>query len=303
MLRIGSVLLQAAMLSAFAGASAPEAGDVGEAAAPDTQTARTGESGHGWGRAPVDTGPACQCRRVALGDATTLPDDGPLIVTGVTDAWPAAYRWRKQDLLRRRGDVLISAAGPSEIAGGVVHDLGARLPLRDFVPLMERHSLFVFDTNASLLHGHDGGFTKYPPAMEPPEGASPGPLAHDIVTPPIFKTFLRGEEYGWNMLSLGGAEEGLGFHVHGASWLGLVYGVKEWSVLRRFLLLRQNAFAVWMVVFFFQQVGVSAGQDARSSHDPDDAAAPRPCLGSSDEAGFRQAPSIREANPLCNTPS
>ena len=32
------------------------------------------------------------------------------------------------------------------------------------------------------------------------------------------------------MLSLGGVNQGLQFHTHGASWLGLVHGAKEWWI-------------------------------------------------------------------------
>ena len=44
------------------------------------------------------------------------------------------------------------------------------------------------------------------------------------------KQFLRDAVVGWNMLSLGGESTGLQFHTHGASWLGLVYGAKEWWI-------------------------------------------------------------------------
>jgi hypothetical protein len=172
--------------------------------------------GGGWHDAPRadDEAQACACTRTPLSEVSSLPTDAPLIVTGVTDEWPATSRWAKRELTRgRKGDLVVTAAGPSEIAGGVAHDLGVRLPLRDFVERMEHESLFVFDSNASLLHGHRGGFNRYPPggAYNTTTGGT-GALARDFVTPDIFKAFLQAEDVGWNMLSLGGADEGLGFH-------------------------------------------------------------------------------------------
>ena len=38
----------------------------------------------------------------------------------------------------------------------------------------------------------------------------------------------RGGSRNWHMLSLGGNNAGLGWHMHGKSWLGLVYGRKRW---------------------------------------------------------------------------
>lgn len=181
-----------------------------KAKAPATAT------GGGWHDAPRadDEAQACACTRTPLSEVSSLPTDAPLIVTGVTDEWPATSRWAKRELTRgRKGDLVVTAAGPSEIAGGVAHDLGVRLPLRDFVERMEHESLFVFDSNASLLHGHRGGFNRYPPggAYNTTTGGT-GALARDFVTPDIFKAFLQAEDVGWNMLSLGGADEGLGFH-------------------------------------------------------------------------------------------
>jgi hypothetical protein len=157
---------------------------------------------------------ACACRRVPLSEVSSVPTDAPLIVTGVTDKWLATRRWAKRTLTQGpKGDLIVTAAGPSEVAGGVAHDLGIRLPLRNFVARMEHESLFVFDSNASLLHGHRGGFNRYTPgsASASIEGMT-GALARDFVTPAVFKKFLQAEDVGWNMLSLGGPGEGLGFH-------------------------------------------------------------------------------------------
>lgn len=194
--------------------------------------ARKSISSDGWGKLPKDTGAPCQCSRVALRDLSSLPKDAPVIATGVTDDWPAQERWKRRELMKRRGQMTVTAASPSEIAGGDAYGIGIRLPLRDYIKKMgdeEMDSLFIFDTNASLTFGHDGGYNEYPPGMK---GAATfggtGALARDFITPQIFKDFLKENGVGWNMLSLGGAEEGLGFHVHGPTWLGIVYGIKEW---------------------------------------------------------------------------
>lgn len=160
-----------------------------------------------------------------------MPDE-PVIVEDVTVGWPAVRRWQRAELLRRHGDVEISLATTAEVTA-FGDRLGARRSLRDFVESFDRGEntdLFAFDTSTSLLHGHDGGYKSKPPGNDASFDTPAGALAEDFTTPEIFKEFLRDAEIGWNMLSLGGADQGLQFHTHGASWLGLVYGAKEWWI-------------------------------------------------------------------------
>lgn len=160
-----------------------------------------------------------------------MPDE-PVIVEGVTAGWPAVRRWQRAELLRLYGNVEISVATTAEVVA-LGDKLGARRSLRDFVESFDRGEntdLFAFDTSTSLLHGHDGGYKAMPPGYDASPDTPTGVLAEDFTTPEIFKDFLRDAEIGWNMLSLGGADQGLQFHTHGASWLGLVYGVKEWWI-------------------------------------------------------------------------
>ena len=50
--------------------------------------------------------------------------------------------------------------------------------------------------------------------------------------PPFINSFNRPADLrrgdAWTMLSLGGPGSGLPFHVHGQTWLGLVFGEKQW---------------------------------------------------------------------------
>eukprot|EP01046_Picozoa_sp_COSAG06_P015031 COSAG06_NODE_950_length_11350_cov_12.434984_8_plen_287_part_00 len=200
-----------------------------------------GASGGGWGdghaAAAAQHHPrrSVSCPRVRLAELAQLPDS-PTIVEGVTEGWPAVHRWARPDLLRQHGDARLSAATTPEIAafGG---KYGAELTLRSLVEgfgTAEQEEaatdLFAFDTSAKLLHGHDGGYRATTPSDAVPPDTPPGALAGDFTTPEIFKAFLRDADIGWNTLSLGGVNQGLQFHTHGASWLGLVHGAKEWWI-------------------------------------------------------------------------
>ena len=57
-------------------------------------------------------------------------------------------------------------------------------------------------------------------------------LRQDYVIPKLFNAWDNSarENQGevWHMLSLGASRSGLPFHVHGETWLGLVFGQKRW---------------------------------------------------------------------------
>jgi len=58
-------------------------------------------------------------------------------------------------------------------------------------------------------------------------------LRSDFSTPPLFTSWgaadrQTGPGHSWHMLSLGASRTGLPFHVHGETWLGLVFGKKRW---------------------------------------------------------------------------
>ncbi|CAM9839089.1 unnamed protein product, partial [Phaeothamnion confervicola] len=59
-------------------------------------------------------------------------------------------------------------------------------------------------------------------------------MQRDFSTPPYFSNFcnpqrLRNKD-AWHVLSLAGSRAGLPWHVHGETWLGLVYGRKRWAI-------------------------------------------------------------------------
>ena len=104
-------------------------------------------------------------------------------------------------------------------------DAAASLPLANVTRLIELDkNLFVFDTQE--LFGSELGQRLGEDFAAPAGWSSLEELhADDEATD-------RGGRKGWQMLSLGGDGAGLGWHVHGASWLGLVAGEKRWFVYR-----------------------------------------------------------------------
>jgi hypothetical protein len=45
---------------------------------------------------------------------------------------------------------------------------------------------------------------------------------------PLLNSYKHDGDGSWHMLSLGQSRAGLPIHVHGETWLGLVYGAKRW---------------------------------------------------------------------------
>ena len=104
---------------------------------------------------------------------------------------------------------------------------GRRMKIADFVGTFgaenyANQSLFVFDSTLSeLFDGHDGGFESSPPrsarsqefeADTDSDIGQRGAFAGDFVTPKPFRSFLKGERVGWNMLSLADSGQGLVRH-------------------------------------------------------------------------------------------
>lgn len=87
--------------------------------------------GGGWYDAPSadDEAQTCACNRAPLSEVSSLPTDAPLIVTGVTDKWPATRWWAKRELTRgRKGD--LRGGWPHRLrlcaTGSAFHSRGSR---------------------------------------------------------------------------------------------------------------------------------------------------------------------------------
>lgn len=164
--------------------------------------------------------PTCDIERV---DASTLTPRGftriyrgqkPLLLTGpILSQWAAMHRWTRQSILERFGNRTIKAGIGSDIVNSGGGQGLATMTVAEFLSVLNSSSpdLFTFDVDFST-------------AM--PE------LKEDFRTPDHFLSFngelSRRQKQSWHMLSVGGSRMGLPFHVHGETWLGLVYGRKKW---------------------------------------------------------------------------
>jgi hypothetical protein len=101
---------------------------------------------------------------------------------------------------------------------------GPTLNLAKAIPILEQDpSQFIFDPKTF--------FSKNPKMLA------------DFKTPSFFTDFsprkgkpnTMGKESkimeNWHMLTLGGSHSGLPWHMHGATWIGLVFGKKQWFLL------------------------------------------------------------------------
>ena len=149
----------------------------------------------------------------------------PVILKGLLDGWPARERWRRREFVEAYGAAPVHVGTPAEHVFNGPQDAAASLPLANVTRLIESDkNLFVFDTQ-ELFRSELG--QRLGEDFAAPAGWSSLEELHanDATTD-------RGGRKGWHMLSLGGDGAGLGWHVHGASWLGLVFGEKRWFVYR-----------------------------------------------------------------------
>jgi hypothetical protein len=141
----------------------------------------------------------------------------PVVLTGKPlSKWRAMTAWTKDGLLRRFGDRTIKAGMGSDIvsSGG-----GLGVPSTTF----RRFLSSLNETDSPEQFTFDVDFGKSMPE-----------LLSDFKTPKFFTSFngdaSRAERSSWHMLSIGGSRRGLPFHVHGETWLGLIFGQKRWFI-------------------------------------------------------------------------
>ena len=140
-----------------------------------------------------------------------------IIIRGLTNRWPALDKWQRQNITRLYGSRQILTGSQSSIVygGGAA---GVPTTLNSMLEKMHNSSdsstdFFAFDV--SILK-------------------SIPDLGKDFSIPIMFQDWDNQENerqgYSWHMLSLGASKTGLPFHMHGETWLSLIYGKKRWFI-------------------------------------------------------------------------
>jgi hypothetical protein len=137
----------------------------------------------------------------------------PFVVRNFVSSWPATNKWKLSNFLSTYGTKMVKTGSESSIVygGGAA---GITKTVNQMISDMRTHNYsdhFTFDV--SILN------------------AIPA-LKQDYVIPHgVFEWDNAANEkagHVWHMLSLGPSKSGLPFHLHGATWLGLVHGAKRW---------------------------------------------------------------------------
>ncbi len=150
----------------------------------------------------------------------------PVLVRGLANEWPAIKdgAWSKEKFLSSSVNMSVNVGQPSTIVAAGGGRTGKK-SLRDFIHEMDESSNSDGD---DLRHHDDPKDVSFDVRFfyENPE------LIKDFSNPDIFQQFCNKEAIktgeAWLIFSLGSSRSGLQFHVHGPTWLGLVFGQKRW---------------------------------------------------------------------------
>ncbi|CAM9115880.1 unnamed protein product [Chrysoparadoxa australica] len=152
----------------------------------------------------------------------------PVIIEGLIDAtWPARRdsKWGRQELINSVGERTTKVGS----GAGIVYSDGESvlsIHLSQYLADMRKNAEA---TGAARGTSRDPDFSFDVEFLDRcPE------LLEDFTVPDHFQSFnnktslLNG--MSWHIMSIGGSRGGLPFHVHGQTWLGLVFGAKRWFV-------------------------------------------------------------------------
>ena len=154
----------------------------------------------------------------------------PVLISGLlasTAGWPAPARWEAAAFVREYGSVKVAAV-PVELASqtGRTKVWTRRRNISSLVstllrgPGAESKRCFVFERPQP----HEQEQDVYPRAPTPRVLAPISPSGHVAPDP-------RLPPARWDVLSIGGEGDGIGFHTHGDAWLGSGSGRKAWFVV------------------------------------------------------------------------
>ena len=130
--------------------------------------------------------------------------------------WKANHNWRRTKFAELYGDRILHGGSESSI----VYGGGALGQPRTINSMLEALTDLHSGTNAS-----NSGDTF---AFDVSVLKSIPELRGDFVVPPLFSSWDNPEHeqagMSWHMLSLGPSLSGLPFHLHGETWLALLFG-------------------------------------------------------------------------------
>ena len=161
----------------------------------------------------------------------------PVIIQGAMNLWPAMRTWSKEELIENYGERILKVGSGNEIVSSGGGYGVSSLTFGDYLISLEKtlSPSPEFDLTNSHLNkkdqdgkridsfSFDTTFTNFIPE-----------LLGDFAIPSYFRSFASPghikRQSAWYMLSIGGSKQGLPFHAHGETWLGLVNGQKRWFV-------------------------------------------------------------------------
>lgn len=137
----------------------------------------------------------------------------PVLISGFMESWPARRTFQKESFLSAYGDELAIVGASAEFIYLQGTALSKKIPLREFISHMPAaENSFVFETGVDF-YLHDFTIPPWLKDVTPAQGTretntitKSGHVSHDK----------------WTVLSLGGDSAGLGWHMHGQSWLSFL---------------------------------------------------------------------------------
>eukprot|EP01050_Picozoa_sp_SAG11_P016388 SAG11_NODE_2232_length_3656_cov_3.028957_4_plen_491_part_00 len=155
----------------------------------------------------------------------------PILLDGLTDGWAAREHWASTAaFVARHGEMSVGLTDGPELVFGGPEAVARHMPLREAMATMEADpDAFLFmggqhwPSNSSLLADFQT------PEWSVLRGFSPAPGMAMTDVGKERSTSGSGLN-SWHMLSVGGPNSGLPWHLHGQTWIALLSGRKRWFV-------------------------------------------------------------------------
>ncbi len=149
----------------------------------------------------------------------------PVLIRGLADEWPAKKdgAWSKDKLLSRSVNMPVNVGQSSTIVSQGAGETEEK-SLQQFINEMSE----IISDEDDDLRSHEPKDVSFDVSFFYKNLE----LLEDFSNPDIFEQFCNKETdmsgESWLIFSLGSSRSGLPFHVHGQTWLGLVFGQKRW---------------------------------------------------------------------------